>query len=66
MSFRHNGDEVARGGLTAVCVRNDGGEMKSVPIPPALDQLLEVAPFAEANAGAKANANTKANKGSAA
>ena len=55
MSFRHNGEEVARGRLTAVCVSNDGGKMKSVPIPPALDQALQVAPFAEANADAKAN-----------
>jgi hypothetical protein len=31
-------------------VSNDGGTMKSVPIPPALDQVLEVAPFADANA----------------
>jgi YbgC/YbaW family acyl-CoA thioester hydrolase len=55
MSFRHNGEEVARGRLTAVCVRNDGGTMKSVPIPPALDHVLEVAPFAEANDNAKDN-----------
>jgi YbgC/YbaW family acyl-CoA thioester hydrolase len=48
MSFRHNG--VAHGRLTAACVRNDGGTMKSVPIPSALDQALQVAPFAEANA----------------
>jgi YbgC/YbaW family acyl-CoA thioester hydrolase len=63
MSFRHNGEEVARGRLTAVCVSNDGGgKMKSVPIPPALDHVLEVAPFAEGSA----KANAKANKGSVA
>jgi YbgC/YbaW family acyl-CoA thioester hydrolase len=66
MSFRHSGEEVARGRLTAVCVRSDGGTMKSVPIPPALDQVLELAPFADANAGAKSNANTEATKGSVA
>jgi hypothetical protein len=36
--------------------------MKSVPIPPALDQVLQVAPFAEANA----KDNAEANKGSVA
>jgi YbgC/YbaW family acyl-CoA thioester hydrolase len=66
MSFRHNGEEVARGRLTAVCVSNDGGTMKSVPIPPALDRALEVAPFAEGSAGTEATANAKANKGSVA
>jgi acyl-CoA thioester hydrolase len=62
MSFRHNGEEVAHGRLTAACVRNDGGKMKSVPIPPALDHVLEVAPFAEGSA----NADAKANEGSVA
>lgn len=66
MSFRHNGEEVARGRLTAVCVSNDGGKMKSVPIPPAWDHILEVAPFAEGRASTEANADDEANKGSVA
>jgi hypothetical protein len=46
--------------------KDGGGTMKSVPIPPALDHVLEVAPFAETNATTEANANAKANKGSVA
>ncbi len=42
-SFRRGEDEVAHGRLTVVCVQKDrNGEMKSVPVPERLRQVLEV------------------------
>ena len=42
-SFRRGENEVAHGRLTVVCVRKGGnGEMKSVPVPERLRQVLEV------------------------
>ena len=44
-SFTLDGDEVARAKLRAVCVaKREDGEFRSVPIPEALDRVLEVAP----------------------
>jgi YbgC/YbaW family acyl-CoA thioester hydrolase len=37
--------EVARGGITSVCVAHDSGNgLKAVPIPPEIARLIEVAP----------------------
>ena len=47
-SFKHKGEEVARGRLTMVFVKKDAeGTMRSTPIPQVLDERLEVAPFAK-------------------
>ncbi len=46
-SFLCRGEEVAHGRLTMACVKKDAqGHMKSTPIPKALDDAIEVAPFA--------------------
>jgi acyl-CoA thioester hydrolase len=37
-------EEVARGGLTVVCVRHDGGKMKACAIPKAVADQIQVAP----------------------
>ena len=43
--FRVAGAEAACGALTVVCVRrNEAGEMKAASIPPAIADLIEVAP----------------------
>lgn len=43
--FRKDGEVVARGGMTTVCVRRDAeGRMKSTPIPQPLASQLAVAP----------------------
>ena len=46
-SFKHDGEEVAHGRMIVACVTKDENDkMTSAPIPKALDELLEVAPFA--------------------
>jgi acyl-CoA thioester hydrolase len=37
-------EEVARGGLTVVCVRHNGGKMSACTIPPAVADKIQVAP----------------------
>ncbi len=50
-SFRHNGDEAARGRVTIACVTRDAsGELASAPIPEEFRSALEPAPFASESA----------------
>lgn len=46
-SFQCESQEVAHGRLAIVCVeKGEGGALRPAPVPAALDQALEVAPFA--------------------
>ena len=48
VSFRKDGEEVARGRMKFVCVaKTEDGGIRSTPIPAELDKAIEVAPFAE-------------------
>ncbi|MDA1311854.1 MAG: thioesterase family protein [Acidobacteria bacterium] len=48
IAFNHDGQEVAHGRLSVACVSRDAaGKMSATPIPPILDEALQVAPFAE-------------------
>lgn len=47
IAFNHEGEEVAHGRLSVACVSRDAaGKMRATPIPPILDEALQVAPFA--------------------
>jgi len=49
IAFNHDGEEVAHGRLSVACVSRDAeGNMTPTPIPPILDEALQVAPFARA------------------
>lgn len=46
IAFNHDGEEVARGRLSVACASKDAeGKLSSTPIPPILDEALQVAPF---------------------
>ncbi|MYA79202.1 MAG: acyl-CoA thioesterase [Acidobacteriia bacterium] len=48
LAFNHDGEEVAHGRLVIACVsKTPDGVMQSTPIPPVIDEALQVAPFAE-------------------
>lgn len=50
LAFDHDGEEVAHGRLVIACVsKTPDGRMQPTPIPPVMDEALQVAPFAEAS-----------------
>ena len=47
IAFNHDGEEVAHGRLSVACVsKTADGNLEATPIPPVMDEALEVAPFA--------------------
>jgi acyl-CoA thioester hydrolase len=47
IAFNHDGEEVAHGRLSVACVsKTADGNLEATPIPPIMDEALEVAPFA--------------------